>query len=71
MPTASSTFHSIWLGGKKYSRQTYADGSREYAVYAGSVGFETGGHWQKLAARCKPMMTKIDAALAAMNQKGK
>lgn len=68
MHTTASTFHSVWLDGKKYSRQSYRDGSCEYAVYAGGVGFETGGHWQKLSARCKPMMNRIDAALAATNK---
>jgi len=68
MLDTSSTPLSIWLNGKKYRRLSNADGSREYAVLAGSVGFESGGHWQKLSARCKPMMNKIDAALAVPNK---
>lgn len=63
------TWHFVWLGGKKYSRRTEtADNSRTYGVYAGGAGFETGGHWQKLSARCKQIMAKIDAAIAAADK---
>ncbi len=67
---AVSTFDSAWLDGKRYARRSYADGSREYAVHAGSGSNEIGkvSRWQKLPAHCCRMMTKIDAALAALGK---
>ena len=64
---ADGSWNFVWLDGKKYSRRTGADGSREYGVHVGSSGVGSKSHWQKLPSRCLRMMSNIDAAIAAQN----
>lgn len=61
MPT--STFESCSIEGKKYSRQSYASGEREYAVYVWSEKAKWRGRWQALPARCAKTRAKIDLAI--------
>lgn len=56
-----ATFQATWLAGKKYCRETFADGTRRYAVLAHCKA--GGGRWQTLDARCVKICARIDEAL--------